>query len=148
MDNFPNTFLFEKENHHRSRRESIELTKELTKDDRIEWAEQQVIHRRVKRNRANPTASRLFVPDPQGRGAAPVLPSSRSRFNDELWSYQWYMRKTVNVPTLPQMDLKIEEAWAMGYTGRGVVLSVIDDGTHLPCPLVLTFDHFLNRLGA
>lgn len=127
LDNFPNTFLFEKENHHRSRRESSELTQRLTSDSRIEWAEQQVIHRRVKRNRANPT-NRLLVPDPQGRGSAPSLPSSRPRFNDELWSYQWYMRRTVNIPTLPHMDLKIEEAWAMGFTGRGVVLSVIDDG--------------------
>ena len=62
------------------------------------------------------------------------MPSSRPRFNDELWSYQWYMRRTVNMPTLPLMDLKIEEAWAMGYTGSGVVLSIIDDGTNPHSP--------------
>lgn len=49
------------------------------------------------------------------------------------------MRRTVNVPTLPLMDLKIEEAWAMGYTGKGVVLSVIDDGM---IPLVKLFSTF------
>ena len=139
LDNFPNTFLFEKENHHhRSRRESVELTQRLSEDKRIVWAEQQVIHRRVKRNRANPTAGRFFVPDPQGRGAAPSLPSSRSRFNDELWSYQWYIRKTANVPTLPQVDLNIEQVWAMGFTGKGVVLSVIDDGNLAPVAVAST----------
>lgn len=27
-----------------------------------------------------------------------------------------------------QRDLNVKEAWAQGYTGRGIVVSILDDG--------------------
>jgi len=154
LANFPNTYVFQKQglHHHRSRRESSSyLTSALIQDPRIEWAEQQIIRKRVKRGvfdnqirkklyklykksrgSISPPSPPIYVPDPHGRGIPPSLSDSRhhalTRFNDELWSYQWYVRQTANVPSLPLLDLNIEKAWDMGYTGKGVVVTVVDDG--------------------
>jgi hypothetical protein len=139
ITNFPNTYVFQREGHHRSRRGSEELTSNLTKDTRVEWAEQQVIRRRVKRNRGSMTPPAVFVPDPYARGSfPPLLPRTKRRFNDELWSYQWYVRKTANIPNLPLLDLNIEQAWDMGFTGEGIVVTVVDDGKELPAKLLPT----------
>lgn len=29
---------------------------------------------------------------------------------------------------ITQRDLNVKEAWAQGYTGRGIVVSILDDG--------------------
>ncbi|KAG7247582.1 hypothetical protein CRUP_031545, partial [Coryphaenoides rupestris] len=31
-------------------------------------------------------------------------------------------------------DMRIEEAWSRGFTGRGVAVSVLDDGVHADHP--------------
>lgn len=51
--------------------------------------------------------------------------SMKYNFNDELWSHQWYIYDTRNAPKL---SLRITEAWRMGYTGKGIVVAVMDDG--------------------
>lgn len=43
-------------------------------------------------------------------------------FNDPLFESQWHL----NGKDMPGM--RIAEAWSQGYTGRGVVLSILDDG--------------------
>uniref|UniRef100_A0A8C4QRJ3 Proprotein convertase subtilisin/kexin type 7 n=1 Tax=Eptatretus burgeri TaxID=7764 RepID=A0A8C4QRJ3_EPTBU len=45
-------------------------------------------------------------------------------FNDPKYSKQWHLH---NMRT-PGMDLNLQDVWAQGVTGRGVVLAVIDDG--------------------
>lgn len=52
-------------------------------------------------------------------------------FNDDLWRLQWYLKdKSDKAATYPNnnVDLNVEEVWRMGYTGQGVVVSIIDDG--------------------
>lgn len=49
---------------------------------------------------------------------------SKVYFNDPKWNYQWYM----NDGCEQGFSLNITQAWKMGFTGKGVVLSVIDDG--------------------
>lgn len=102
------------------------MTANLAQDSRIEWAEQQVIRRRVKRGRGSINPA-VVVSDPQGRGSFSPM-NDQKRFNDELWNYQWYVRKTANIPSLPLLDLNIEKAWDMGFTGKGIVVTVVDDG--------------------
>ncbi|KAG1681898.1 Neuroendocrine convertase 1 [Nymphon striatum] len=80
----------------------------------VEWAEQMVEKRRVKRGFVYP---RLFVPM-----------QHRRLFNDPLWEKQWYMHDTRLMPDVPKIDLNVIEAWNMGYTGKGIVVTVIDDG--------------------
>lgn len=41
---------------------------------------------------------------------------------DPWFSKQWYMNKEI------QQDLNILKAWNQGLTGRGVVISILDDG--------------------
>jgi hypothetical protein len=52
-------------------------------------------------------------------------------FNDPQWNSMWYLIRHSQVPSLP--DLNVTGAWQMGYTGRGQVVTFLDDG--------LEYDH-------
>ncbi|XP_043832695.1 proprotein convertase subtilisin/kexin type 4 [Dromiciops gliroides] len=55
---------------------------------------------------------------------------------DPWFSKQWYMNKQVHP------DLNILEAWKKGYTGQGVVVSILDDGIEKDHPdLQANYDH-------
>ncbi|KAI1296557.1 Neuroendocrine convertase 1 [Halotydeus destructor] len=129
LTSFPNTYIFARKNlPRRMKRHLANLTEQLTSDHRVEWAEQQLIRPRDKRGRAVFSSSRIFVPDPMGRGHQKAITFRDQRFNDELWLYQWYLVNSENLPSLPNIGLRVSEAWDMGYTGKGVVVSVLDDG--------------------
>lgn len=50
-------------------------------------------------------------------------------FNDELWMHQWYLQDNSNVAQIQSdIELKVEDVWRMGYTGNGVVVTILDDG--------------------
>ncbi|KAG9508976.1 Neuroendocrine convertase 1, partial [Fragariocoptes setiger] len=66
--------------------------------------------------------------DPFERGSASQFPSSDAQFNDELWMHQWYLQDTSNIPTIQGLDLNVQRAWDLGYSGQGIVVTVIDDG--------------------
>lgn len=53
-----------------------------------------------------------------------ICDSSSIYFNDPQWSVQWYM----NDGCEQGFELNITKAWQMGFSGKGVVLSIIDDG--------------------
>ncbi|XP_072348689.1 furin-like [Scyliorhinus torazame] len=42
--------------------------------------------------------------------------------NDPKFTLQWYLRN------MNRHDLNVQEAWKQGYTGKGVVVSILDDG--------------------
>ncbi|CAF2682786.1 unnamed protein product [Rotaria sp. Silwood2] len=95
------------ENHKRYRRaieQGIDPAEILLEHEHVEWAESQVPKKRQKRE---------FV------------------FNDPQWNSMWYLMRHSQIPTLP--DLNVTGAWEMGYTGRGQVVTFLDDG--------LEFDH-------
>lgn len=48
--------------------------------------------------------------------------------NDPLLPEQWYVRNTGQTTGPAGFDSKVYEVWEKGYTGKGVVLSVLDDG--------------------
>lgn len=54
-----------------------------------------------------------------------MVADTYSPFNDPLFSKQWYLinRKT------PGHDLNVAPVWKNGIKGKGVVISLIDDGT-------------------
>lgn len=55
--------------------------------------------------------------------------SETNPFNDELWTHQWYLQDNSNVAQLQSdIELKVEDVWKMGYTGKGVVVTILDDG--------------------
>jgi len=47
---------------------------------------------------------------------------SMSRFTDKEWPRQWYLNRGGDI------DMNVEEAWNMGYSGRGVTVTILDDG--------------------
>ncbi|XP_069939490.1 furin-like protease 2 isoform X1 [Cherax quadricarinatus] len=116
----------------------------LHSDPRVMWAEQQVERRRVKRDglpdeHAAGVAAAAAAPTGNSRhprqfpdfsrfffSSAPDTPSRRgsSRFPDPLYAQQWYLSEGA----IGGYDMNVGPAWARGYTGKGVVISILDDG--------------------
>ncbi|KPI97092.1 Neuroendocrine convertase 1 [Papilio xuthus] len=135
---FPNTYTFRAYEHYKQRRTPTQHTNTLASDSRIRWAEQSFVKSRVKRyppydpDREVHRVKRIENP--------PDTNSSQSKrekrdavrrtalFNDELWRYQWYLQDTRTNQDLPRLDLNVLPVYQMGITGRGVRVSVLDDG--------------------
>uniref|UniRef100_A0A8C5M5P8 Neuroendocrine convertase 1 n=1 Tax=Leptobrachium leishanense TaxID=445787 RepID=A0A8C5M5P8_9ANUR len=75
---------------------------------KVSWAEQQYIKHRSKRSAFREDTEKLF--------------------NDPMWSRQWYLQDTRVNPSLPKLDLHVIPVWRKGITGKGVVVTVLDDG--------------------
>ncbi|XP_075383613.1 neuroendocrine convertase 1 isoform X2 [Mycteria americana] len=104
-----NHYLFRCKSHpRRSRRSAIHITKRLSDDERVSWAEQQYEKKRTKR--------------------ATMRDSAENLFNDPMWNQQWYLQDTRITPSLPKLDLHVIPVWQKGITGKGVVITVLDDG--------------------
>ncbi|XP_034723643.1 proprotein convertase subtilisin/kexin type 6 [Etheostoma cragini] len=90
-------------------------------DPEVAWAEQQVVKSRVKR---------YVQSDP-----------SFVHFNDPKWSNMWYIHcndKSSNC----RSEMNILQAWQRGYTGKNVVVTILDDGIERNHPdLAQNYDH-------
>ncbi|KAH7730194.1 subtilisin-like proprotein convertase [Aphelenchoides avenae] len=54
---------------------------------------------------------------------------SRRRYvlpNDPFWQDMWYLHRSEEEKG--EMDHNVKEAWELGYTGKGVVVTILDDG--------------------
>ncbi|XP_062405981.1 proprotein convertase subtilisin/kexin type 6 [Sardina pilchardus] len=76
-------------------------------DPKVEWAQQQVVKSRVKRYTRN---------DP-----------NFVHFNDPKWSNMWYIHCTEKSSRC-RSEMNILSAWQRGYTGKNVVVTILDDG--------------------
>ncbi|XP_071450401.1 furin-like protease kpc-1 [Hetaerina americana] len=79
----------------------------LTSEPSVKWAKQQVIKRRVKRD---------FMPFRPRSSPRPFMP------NDPRWPQMWYLNRGGG------LDMNVKPAWQEGITGRGVVVTILDDG--------------------
>ncbi|KAI6179775.1 Proprotein convertase subtilisin/kexin type 6 [Aphelenchoides besseyi] len=52
--------------------------------------------------------------------------------NDPYFTDMWYLHRSDSSPGL--MDHNVKEAWELGYTGRGVVVTILDDGLEVSHP--------------
>uniref|UniRef100_A0A8D3DF75 SPC3 n=1 Tax=Scophthalmus maximus TaxID=52904 RepID=A0A8D3DF75_SCOMX len=97
--------------HHETTNRST--TTRLCVSFKVEWLQQQVVQRREKRNsRAGDILS---------------IHAQTLRFNDPVWDSLWYIHCSgESKGCLSRMN--IAAAWMRGYTGKGVVVSVLDDG--------------------
>ncbi|KAG7267783.1 hypothetical protein CRUP_015028, partial [Coryphaenoides rupestris] len=93
------------------KRSANHITKRLSEDDRVSWAEQQYEKRRSKR------ASVRCEDCPVDK-----------LFDDPMWHQQWYLQDTRRSSSLPKLDLHVIPVWRKGITGKGVVITVLDDG--------------------
>ncbi|XP_060035285.1 proprotein convertase subtilisin/kexin type 6 isoform X1 [Erinaceus europaeus] len=79
----------------------------LRMDPQVKWLQQQEVKRRVKRQvRASPQA--LY-------------------FNDPIWSNMWYMHCS-DKHSRCRSEMNVQAAWKRGYTGKNVVVTILDDG--------------------
>ncbi|XP_041980967.1 neuroendocrine convertase 1-like [Aricia agestis] len=106
------------------------------KDTRIKWSERLYTKQRVKRD------DWVDDPDKKLERVKRIEESIRSletpedvrlirqnqRFNDEFWRYQWYLHDNHSNPNLPRLDLNVLPVYAKGITGKGVRVSILDDG--------------------
>jgi len=112
IGNIPDHYLLVKKSHpSRSRRSAHYHTRALEQDDRVRWVEQQVARMRVKRD----------LVDLSTRNADEL-------FNDEYWKDQWYLHDIRASTSAPKLDLHVLPVWAKNITGRGVTVTVLDDG--------------------
>lgn len=51
-----------------------------------------------------------------------VPKDAMARFTDKEWPRQWYLNRGGD------LDMNVEEAWDMGYSGKGVTVTILDDG--------------------
>jgi len=56
--------------------------------------------------------------------------------NDEAWPAMWYINREGE-----GLNMNVEDAWQQGYTGEGIVVSILDDGVERDHPdLVENYD--------
>ncbi|KAK3097564.1 hypothetical protein FSP39_010877 [Pinctada imbricata] len=76
----------------------------LSKEPEVRWVEQQVSQKRVKRDFRVRTLT------------------------DRLWRDQWYLNGGGHRGDTGHYDMSVKGAWDMGYTGRNIVVTILDDG--------------------
>lgn len=110
----------------------------LLNDTSVLWVEQQRTMRRVKRS----DFSEIINDDDNDNSTASLKRDLfdltrhftfsfgfnqnmvRHKFNDELWPSQWYIHSS----GFSRFDHGITKVWEMGYTGKGIVVTILDDG--------------------
>jgi proprotein convertase subtilisin/kexin type 1 len=97
------------------------FNKRLVEDRRVIWAEPQRGKSRQKRDYLD-----YFVGN-QKIHKKPLHPRARP-FNDELWTQEWYLQDTRSRSDLPKLDLNVLPLYKSGITGKGVRISILDDG--------------------
>ncbi|XP_076656728.1 furin-like protease 1 isoform X1 [Halictus rubicundus] len=89
----------------RSTEPHLGVHQRLIEDRRVRRAEQQRVKSRTKRDLIKRGPSNLHT----------IL-------NDERWSQMWYLNRGNG------LDMNVQEAWAEGITGNGIVVTILDDG--------------------
>lgn len=120
----------------RSKRSADDIISKLQGDPRVTFAEQQITLKRVKRSHQILHDKQLEFPIPQikDRSLFYRVPEMIDRrgdiqaMNDENFDDMWYIHNTEQTGGKRDIDLNVEPAWEMGYTGKGVVVTILDDG--------------------
>jgi subtilisin family serine protease len=73
------------------------------------------------------------APSPEPTPAPGSVPDSDT---DPLVDYQWQIKNTgqnnfASNPGTPDVDLNLRQAWVDGYTGRDVIVAIIDEGLEI-----------------
>ncbi|KAK9738053.1 Subtilase family [Popillia japonica] len=133
---FPDTYLLtpQEEEYPSHKKRGLDLTKRLTKDARVLWADPQEVKQRQKRDFREDLLSELplfrvkRMSDESKFLKKPFRPKLNRLFNDELWTQEWYLQDTRTRPDLPKLDLNVLPVYKAGITGKGVRVSILDDG--------------------
>nr|CAI5863688.1 unnamed protein product [Callosobruchus analis] len=102
-------------------------------DERLLWAEEQKGKVRQKRDflpqdPADWPKERVKRLEEDPRIFKRPISVLDNTFNDELWNQQWYLRDTRSRTDLPKLDLNVLPVYREGITGKGIRISILDDG--------------------
>ncbi|XP_033750587.1 furin-like protease kpc-1 isoform X1 [Pecten maximus] len=85
----------------------------LASEPNVRWLEQQVAKKRKRRS--------IYYP--------------HQPFNDPKWPRMWYLHRGEG------LDMNVQSAWDQGVTGKGVVVTILDDGIEKDHPdLIRNYD--------
>ncbi|XP_030622390.1 proprotein convertase subtilisin/kexin type 5b [Chanos chanos] len=103
----------------------------ISMEPKVEWIQQQVVKRRIKRD---------YKPMAPLSGAAQSGSTQSIYFNDAKWTSMWYIHCNDNIHNC-QSDMNVVGAWKRGYTGKDVVVTILDDGIERNHPdLIQNYD--------
>ncbi|XP_046438550.1 furin-like protease 1 isoform X2 [Daphnia pulex] len=97
----------------------------LNNDPEVRWVKQQVVKKRVKRDFIQDTSSGRSPRSRNDRRPSRKAVAIRSEvynLNDPRWTQMWYLNRGMG------LDMNVREAWAEGVTGKGTVVTILDDG--------------------
>jgi len=149
LDNY---FLFEHRSlSRRSANASNHHQNLLTEDPEVEWFEQQKELHRVKRDYkivqerdfggdASEIWGELFQElNSQQSNSKTIVRRNGAEFSDPMFATQWFL----NGGGRNGADMNVKPAWEKGYSGKGVVVSILDDGIQHNHPdLAQNYDRF------
>ncbi|MBN3318924.1 PCSK5 convertase, partial [Atractosteus spatula] len=93
----------------------------ISMEPKVEWIQQQVVKRRIKRDYKASAPQSIY-------------------FNDPKWTSMWYIHCSDDIHNC-QSDMNIVGAWKRGYTGKDVVVTILDDGIERNHPdLIQNYD--------
>lgn len=95
----------------RSKRDHVEHETLLRSHPQVKW---------VKRERILSREKRIDMPSRPRE--------DKLHFNDPRLSEEWYIHNVGQTAGPAKFDSKVYDVWQLGYSGKGVVLSVLDDG--------------------
>nr|XP_024214340.1 furin-like protease 1 isoform X2 [Halyomorpha halys] len=93
----------------RSLRPNVHHHEKLITEKQVKWAKQQRARRRRKR-------------DFQTRKDLGISDEKHVYLNDQRWPQMWYLNRGSG------LDMSVEGAWKEGITGKGIVVTILDDG--------------------
>ncbi|KZS05709.1 Amontillado [Daphnia magna] len=95
----------------------------LTSEAEVRWAQQQVVKRRTKRD---------GLLEVSNAGVSPrTTRSINYNLNDPGWIHMWYLNRGNG------LDMNVQEAWKEGVTGKGTVVTILDDGLEKDHPDII-----------
>ncbi|XP_025099332.1 PC3-like endoprotease variant B isoform X2 [Pomacea canaliculata] len=134
----------------RSKRSAENHLQLLKSHPKVRYAQQEVELTRVKRRIIHDKQLELPIREIKDssvyhRVEMPPLSSreleEQMSFNDPFYNDMWYLRNRGQSGGEKYIDLNVEVAWASGFTGKGVVVCILDDGVdHTHPDLVANYD--------
>ncbi|VDK80494.1 unnamed protein product [Litomosoides sigmodontis] len=125
---FDNIYIFSKENHRGKRKADRKSTLALCRHKHVRWAEQQRLHKRFKRDHTDATAAAaVYHTNNINNYNYNNNDNDNIFFDDPFWPQQWNLKNSTTVNGQP-ISMHVMKAWELGYTGKGVVVTILDDG--------------------
>ncbi|XP_058985493.1 furin-like protease 1 isoform X2 [Musca domestica] len=122
---FQDHYLFA---HHKVAKRSVEPStnhqSRLDEDGRVTWSKQQIAKSRRKRDFIRMRPSRTSSRSASSRVKA--MP-----FTDPKWEHMWYLNRGGD------LDMNVIPAWKEGITGKGIVVTILDDGLESDHPDII-----------